>query len=433
MKLNKITIISILTSSLLLAMAPKELNKEATDLLKSNQATKAYALLKKEYKKGNFDNQTLFLLGTSAKQQNDLDGAIKYFEELLSREKGAHRVRLDLASIYYKKGELDRAKELLLVVKSSNPPEKVGDNINSFLAAIEKGTPRNWNIRLSVGYVFDSNANAGPDTDTVLMYNLPFDLSTDAKESDDFAINYSASLNHLYKFEKNSKFYWQSSFGFNGRDYNKLNNLDSLSLYLSSGPSLDKGKFKYSLPIILSTVKIGHEDRYYSYSRGLVPQLSYSFAPNFSISSSLSLNDKIYYENPTRDSKSVTFSLSSRYFLDQSSFFDMGGYKGRESSKTDTYTNASQGLNLGYYKAFSQKLNLYLSTSYSVTDYHGLEVAYNTKRKDSLASVGANLSYYLEMVKSNMAFNVSYTQNDSNIVMYEYKRTQAGLTISTDF
>lgn len=430
MKINKLLTISILTSSLLYATTVQEINKEAISYLKANESAKAYQLLESEYKKGNFDNQTLFLLGTSAKQQNDVDNAIKYFEELISRDKGAHRVRLDLATLYYKKQKLDKAKELLLIVKSSNPPKKVGDNIDGFLAAIEKGIPKNWSINASFGYLYDSNVNAGPNTDTILIYNLPFNLDNNAKSNSDYAIQYSFSFNHLKQLDT---FAWQSSIGANVTDYRNIHTLDNKSIYLSTGPTIQRDKVTYSIPFIVNTSIIGHENKYYSISKGIAPQMSYQLKPNLSLNTSLSLQNRTYYNASDKESNSITFSPSTRYFLNQSSFINFGAYLGKENSKTEISSNNSKGLNLGYYKAFNQKLNLYLSTSISKTDYDGVEIAYSKSRDDMSKNLSGNFSYYIDSIDSNLALNLSYTKNISNIDMYDYDRKQIGLTLSKSF
>ncbi len=430
MNLNKLISTTLLTSSILLAITPKDLNKQAIVLLKEKNSLKAFKLLEKEYISGNFDNQTLFLLGTSAKENGDFSNAIKYFEELLLKDKGANRVRLDLAMMYYKTKNLDKAKELLLIVKSSNPPKKVGDNIDNFLAAIAKGLPKNWNISLNIGYMYDSNVNAGPDTDTILMYNLPFTLSNDAQESSDHAIKYGVNFSYLAKHDD---FAWQSSIGANVTDYRNIHTLDSKSIYLSTGPTLKKDKTTYSLPLILNTSIIGHENRYYSFSKGISPQISYQLNPKLAINASLSLQNKIYYNTQDKESNSITFSPSTRYFLNQSSFVNIGGYLGKENSHTETSSNNSKGINVGYYKALSQKLNTYISTSWNNTRYKGEEVAYNKSRKDISKSVSGNLNYFIESIKSNLTLDLSYTRNSSNIEMYDYSRRQVGLSLSKSF
>ncbi len=432
MKLNKIILILTIISNLLFASSMQEINKQAVNFLEANKPAKAYNLLEEEYKNNNFDNQTLFLLGTSAKQNGDFKNAIKYFEILLTKDKGAMRVRLDLAMIYYKTQNLKKAKELLLIVKASNPPKKVGDNVNSFLATIAQGVPKSYSLSASIGYMYDSNVNAGPSTDTVLMYNLPFTLNDDAKETSDWAMKYGVGINHMKRFKS---FSLQSSANFNMTDYHTLNNLDNYSLSVSSGPTWKQNKqTTLSIPVIFNITKIGHSnDDFYSISGGISPQVSYQKSQKLSLSASLSLNKKHYYQNPQKESHSWTFSPSSKYFLDQTSYIVAGGYIGQDDSKTSTSSTDSKGVNLSYNKSFSKKLNLNLSTSFSNTKYGGVEVAYDKSREDDTSTYGANVSYYVSEYKMNISTNVSYTKNNSNIEMYDYDRTQVGISASFRF
>lgn len=428
MKKNLISLLFL--SSLLLASITKDINVKAIEYLKNNKIEQAQKILETEYKKNHYDNETLFLLGISAKLKGDYKNAIKYFELLLSRDKRANRVRLDLATIYYRIGKLKKAKELLLIVKASRPPKKVGDNIDMFLATIDKGIPKLWSIRVAAGWMYDSNANAGPDTDTILMYNLPFTLSSDAKESSDTALRYSFGFNYIKQLNKLA---WQNSFDVNVIDYNKLDALDSKNISLSTALITKKGRFTYSLPLIGNILIIGHDKKYYSTSIGAAPQVNYRYNNKVSFNLSVSYQSKKYYKNGDRKSHSITFSPSSRIILDRSSFVSVGGYYGEESSKTETYGNYARGVNLNYYKAFSQNLNANIGFSASRVNYKGVEQAYGKSRRDISRSYSGSLSYFIKKIKATLSLDASYTINSSNILMYKYDRKQIGINISKSF
>lgn len=429
-KMKKLIIISILTSSLLYAVSVQEINNQAVKLLEKKEPEKAFTILEKEYINKNYDNQMLFLLGTTSKQIGNFEKSIKYFEELIERDPKALRVKLDLAAAYYQVGNLDKAKELLLQVKATQPPQKVGDNIDSFLAVIDKGIPKLWSVNFGIGYQYDSNVNAGPDTNTVLMYGLPFTLNEDAKGNSDTALKYNFGFNHLQKIDG---FAIQSSISASVTDYKDLNSLDTQLLSISTGPTFRNGKFVYSIPLIANVQKVGHEDRYYSISKGISPQVSYQLENNMSLNANIGLQNKRYYKNPKKESNSITFSPSFRYFLDQSSYLNIGGYLGKENSKIETSSNNSKGLNLGYFKAFTQKMNMYASASYSRTDYKGIESAYNESREDTHKNIGLNLSYVFSQYDINASLNMSYSRNSSNIEIYDYDREIIGVTFSKSF
>ncbi len=428
--MKKFIILPMLVTISLFAATIKDNDAKAILFLKSNQIEKAYALLTKMYSGKKYDNETLFLLGKVSDFRKNFVGAMRYYEELLSKDPNANRVKLELATIYYRLGSIRKAKELLLEVKSLQPPKKVGDNIDEFLALINKNIPKNWGVNMSIGYLYDSNANQGPNIDTVLMYNLPFTLSNDAKQNSDHAKQYNINMYYEKQFEK---FSLQTNFSLSMVDYNDLNNLDSTTGSLSLGPTWKKRNILYSFPFVVSIQKIGHQKKYYTLSKGISPQFSYHISPKMFINAYLSFQNKKYYKNAARRSNAVTFSPSLKYYFNQTSYGKIGGYIGKEKSKTDINTNVSKGLNVGYFKALAKNINIYLSGSISLTRYSGEEIAYNKSRKDNSNSIGGNLSYFYIPLKINFSLNISYTYNHSNITMYQYTRNQISLSISKSF
>jgi len=432
--IQKTITLSLLASSLLLAsdINIEDLNKQAVDLIKQNNSTQAYTLLEKQYNNGSFDKQTLFLLGTSAKNNNQIDTSIKYFQELLSKDESAQRVRLELAVLYYKKRDLATAKDLLLIVKASNPPKKVGDNIERFLNTIEKGIPRSYSLFANVGFMYDSNANQSTTDDTIIINNTPFELSGDAKETSDSALKYGVGINHIKSFS--SSFALQSSAVINIVNYFDLNYLDSSSLSASLAPTWKQNKkTTISLPVIANVIKYGHEDKYYSRSVGIAPQVNYLAQENLSISTSLTLNWKDYYQQPDKELDSITLSPSAKYYIDQSSWLNASAYLSTEDSKTDTESSDIIGMNIAYYKGLSKDLNLYIMASYDKRSYDGTLDLFDTSRDDKTATLSTTVSYFINQIKSNLSLNLSHTNNSSNINYYEYKRNVIGLNLGYRF
>lgn len=428
--MKKILIILSTTLLMLYADKIKDINQKAISFLNGGKVANAYNVLIQSYKNGTYNNQTLFLLGTAARLRKDYKNAVKFFELLLQKDKGANRVRLDLAVVYYKLGEFKKAKELLLIVKSSHPPKKVGDNIDLFLATIERGIPKLWSVTLGIGRMYDSNANAGPDVDTILMYNLPFALSPDAKANSDYAMKYNFDMNYIKKIDG---FAWQNTLNASIVDYDDLNTLDSKNISLSTAIIKNKDRFTFSFPFIGNILIIGHDKQYYSTSAGFAPQISYRYSDRVSLNFALSYQGKKYYKAGDRKSHSLSFSPSSRIFLDRSSYVGIGLFVSKERSKTETYSNDSYGYNANYFKAFSRNTTLNIGYSESRIDYKGREIAYNKSRNDISRTVSSSLSYFIKSIKSKLSLNLSYTDNYSDIQMYKYDRKQIGINISRSF
>lgn len=434
--MKKLITLSLLTASLLYATDIDELNKQAIELLKNNSFNEASALLSTEYQKGNFNNQTLFLLGMAAKESGNLALAEKYFEELLDKDATADRVRLELAFVYFKSQKMDRSKELLLAVKAKNPPQNVLANIDAALSYIEnaKGSmenQKNWQVSLGVGYMYDSNANAGPNKDNVTIYGLPFTLSNDAKNQSDYAKTYHIDAGYIKDF--GNDFAWQTGIGFNVVDYNKINTMDNANGYLSTGLQYKLGNYIFSAPVYANKMQVGHDS--YSHGVGISPQVSYLYDDLLQTSLSLGLRRTSYDqdENSGQDANSVMLGSNTLFFLDKTSYIDLGLSATRSSATDDIYTNDAKSISLGYFKYLTQEFSVYAGVSYSKADYEAEQAAYGVKRQDKIKGANAKLNYFIKEFGLNTSLYYTYTDNDSNIEMNTYKRNQVGLNLTKNF
>lgn len=406
-------------------------DKEAQSALTQGNVQQAYDLLIKNYKDGTISNQGLFLFAMASKEDGKLDESEKYLTELIQKEPTAPRVKLELAEVTYLKGNVEKTKALLLDVKASNPPQKVGENIDKFLALLESGVPKSWSAYAGIGLMYDTNANQGPSIDTVLMYNLPFSLDTNAKNNDDWATVLKAGLDYTYQLSDTWAF--QAGGGFNSINYKTVDNYDSINLSFSAGPSYHEGEWTVSIPYVLNRVTIGHDQDYYSFSQGIAPQVAFQLSQQVMLQSSLAYQKKHYRNNNDRDGHAVTFSPSMRYLIDNSSYVTLGGYVGRETSGIETAANNSRGINAGYFNALSKEWNIYVSPSYSKTNYDDIEAAYGVSRSDKHLELTANLNYVIEEWKTNVTLSFTHMNNASSIDMYDYKRQQTMLTLTKNF
>jgi len=164
----------------------ERLKETAYSLVNKGKFKEAYDLLLKDYPENKDDIEVNFLLGMSTFKLRKFDEAIKYYQIILNKDPDAHRVRLELARAYTANGQMNEAKKEFNAVLATNPPQVVGENIKRFLEMIE--AQKNWYARVSVGFLSDSNVNAGPVAKSVLILGVPFELSTDTRERSFIAI-----------------------------------------------------------------------------------------------------------------------------------------------------------------------------------------------------------------------------------------------------
>lgn len=408
--------------------------KEAVTFLKAGSADKAYDLLIKNHDTKSTNLQEYFLLGIAAKQTDKLADAGKHLEKLIALDPNASRAKLELADVAQRQGNSKKAKQLLLDVKASNPPAGVVATIDRLLASLEaRGRQqKSWRIRTSLGWLHDSNANAGPTSNTVELYGVPFTLSTDAKETSDSASVLRLGFDHNKAISNSMS--WQSNVSFSWTDYKTLNNLDSVSWSGSSGAAWRQNNTTiWSLPLLYNWVKIGHVSNFYYYSYGIAPQVRFISSPKLSYSIGTSITHKKYLSSNARNTTSYSLSPSFDYKINTRGTLRVGASVSEDDSGLQYYSNNSLGLNVSYFHNFSKHLIMTLSGGYAELGYKGKEAAYSKKREDTNTRLGFNLLYHLKSIGSELVFAVNYSDNDSNLGMYAHKRTQTSISIRKAF
>lgn len=428
-----VTLIFSILSFVSIANSNLTLNA-ASNLLSKNHPKQAYELLKVDHKSTSTNAQEWFLLGLSAKEIGKLREAITYLKKVIELDpKQADRAKLELAQIEYQLGNGDTAKSYLTKVKASNPPKLVGDNIDNFLAIIAKnGSPKKYAFNASIGFIHDSNVNAGPEVGSVLMFGLPFTLSTDAKATSDnakvlkFGANYNTGLTDDASV--------QSSVSINKTDYNKVNNLDSLSMSLSNGVSykLDD-KTVVSVPVVADWVKIGHDNSYYSYSYGLAPQIRQQLDRQLALNGNIAISRKKYQANGKGDSENLSLGGGASYQIDNQSYMSGGLSLARVNADTDSSSSKSRGINARYGRNLTNGLQTSLGLNYNQSKYDAKEAAYTQIRDDKTTTLSLNANYKIKEIDSDLIMSVSKTKNNSNLPIYQYKRQQVSVSISHRF
>lgn len=420
-------LLSIITSALLSVSAFASIadtNKEADLLIKENMPQKAIELLEASYKAGEFNNDTLFLLGMAHKRNKDLYSAEEYFRELLKRDGAAHRARLELASVQYSLGKLMNAENNLRIVKASNPPKKVGNNIDEFLQVIAEGKPKAWNSSYTLGYMFDTNVNAGPDGETIVG-GLP--AGNQKKEDWALLIGARTSYTAIYSDE----YALMTSFGANMTKYHKEEEYDSLVLALSSGPVIRKGRATYSLPIVATRMMIDQNPQYKKTSLGINPRMQYAYNNKLTFGGDINLAQSHVRGSSDYKPKTQSVGANVRYMWSESVALSANTSRIKEriagSSSTLGYDGQTYGL--GFSKYFDQQLSLHVNPSIKYSDYE------DTTRKDKTKTLSTALNYYIPSLEGTAAASYNYTKNTSNAATnaFDYDRRQVMLMFSRSF
>jgi len=406
----------------------QEAKLRAVALIEEGKVTAGYDLLKPLHEANPADIQMAFLLGQAAMLMGYPVEAAGIFEKILARSPELPRVRAELGRAYAAMGKLEKAREQFQRVLSKSPPPVVGDNIRKFMTALE--TQKNWNARISAGYLHDSNVNAGPAASSVLMFGVPFQLSPDSKGVSDHAYQLNASAGYLWQID--GKLALQSDIQLSQMRYANLAQYDSDILSFSTGPTFQLARNIVSVPFVYEQMTIGHEA--YSHSLGLAPQLRIPLTQVWSVTTSLVGQSKHYYVNAgIRDGSVWTATAGTRYNLGENSFMQATFRHGEESTQRAYLDNRSSGINFGFYSELAKGLSLYVSPGISHTAYAEQEAAFDARRRDRQYSLVLNVSKELGSPGLAIALAINYTRNDSNLTMYDYERRQVSVQLSQAF
>lgn len=409
------------------ALSLEEIHLKSNLLLMDDKPQEAYELLYQNYKQNNFNNQTLFLLGNSAKQNGDIKNAISFFEELIELDPNAHRIRLDLAALYYDDGQYEKADEQFLIVRSAKIPSQVEANIKNYKLKKQLSNQKNYTLSASLGYLKDSNVNVGPNIDTITMYDIDFTLSNDAKETEDDANTLKADATLYNQFKH---FLLKTSLSFNKIDYDEQNDYDSTSYTLSTGPVFFSDDTMYIVPLNYSNIDMGSSDDYYLKYISLNPSFKKRISPTLSYSLKLNIDKKSYKLLPNKDGITYGLTYGAEILNDKTSNINFTTFFNKNESKNDIYSFTSIGAGLSYTDVILKRIFFIGSVNYSTTSYAEAEDAFAIDKEENNLNGSLNFIYDLNLYNSSLMFSYFRQKNSSNIDLYAYKRSQSMISFN---
>lgn len=407
------------------------IRSEAVRLLEQERPDAAYRLLKPLHERDEGDIGTAFLLGQAAMLSNRPAEAVTLYQAILVRDPNLPRVRLELGRAYAALGEAEKARNEFHAVLAANPPRAVGDNIRAVIESIP--SQKRWNVRLSGGYLYDSNVNAGPMNGSVLMFGLPFLLSRDSLKRSDSGYTFSLGASHQLPLDGSLAL--QTDVQYNRTDYTTLDQFNSDIFSLSTGPTWRQGGNIFSLPLLFENVLIGQQR--FSTAVGIAPQVLLPVTGRLFVNAAMTGQAKDYHVSEgVRDGTLWSASTGARYYLGQSTFLQATYRHGEENTREEYIDNRSNGLSLAFHAALPAGFSFYLSPGATKTRYAAQEQAFDARRRDTLYTLTANLAKEFKSTGNaavSVAIGYTYSHNDSNLTLYEYKRNQISAQISATF
>ncbi len=376
----------------------------------------------------------MWWLGTSAMKTGEAKLAIEKFRKMLEIDPKLHRVRLELATVYFEQRKYDEARRELEIVKLAKPPEEVLKNIDKLLAAIDDSTRKvYWNARFSQGIQWDSNISSGPDQKLLSVTGGTLTLAGDQAKTSDWASIENFSGNVLYDFGKKQGFMWNTTadiynqFYFNNGKYNYTMGDISTGLWWVGPKDILK------IPMGIAKQEFGSSPLSTIYH--FRPSYEHYFTPGFSLKGQYAFSKESFLDISNQNLNNTT----ARYEIVPNFFFlnrqhILSAYVGYETVNADarsfTYT-APYGA-VSYYTRFPTKTDIFVKYQYGERDYKAAPILYTEERVDRRHSFTVVISQeFLKHFFSSFAFN--YIENYSNLELYSFRKQTYTLSVGFYF
>ncbi|MBL4762783.1 MAG: hypothetical protein JKY93_08795 [Gammaproteobacteria bacterium] len=397
-----------------------------------------------------FDAEAVFKQAMEDRDAGNYFKSIEAFQSILSNQPRLHRARLELAVTYFRNLSYKEAlQQAALVIKDPKTPPNVRATVLAFAAQVKndmdkfkkKGGEVKWDAAL--GFMTDSNVNVGPDN-ADLGGNLT--LASGSLEKSDEAILLSVALNHVYNTGKKLQFgqkqaslTWQSKASLYRRQYLNFSDFDLTVLSGSTGPGfLSFGNWRANIDVRGDLIYLKNDKLASFWS--VAPSVSWSSKNKTAeITWDGSVMEKRFSRpiDQGRDSKVLSGGVAFGMIMAKGKIATQVGINVFDERAVD---NQYQNHGHVYFVAASWKVFkdsvFFAKFSNKKYDYDGVVPVFNVARNDTERryNMGYNIALSGETFKDwNLRIEAALTENKSNVLLYDYDRSQTSFTLSRSF
>jgi len=392
----------------------------------------------------------LFQKAMEKRKKGDLEGAIEGFKAILARHPEFHRARLELAVAYYQARRFSEAiTEAEEVLKDQTLPANVRVTVLAFLSQVKADSQvaqsrHNWRFPVEFGYLYDTNATAGPSSYVREGFE-PLDERYTKKS--DAGVVASAGVDHTYQTGKKIKIagseanlLWQSGLSAYYRAYIEEHD-NNFSVYsVRTGPNLVVMRsWRANINFQYDYLRYGEDDlaNYYY----IVPSFTVHATDALEISTDLEFNrrDFIQDEDDGRDSIFLLGRLYARYTFPNGRVALSGGIElFTENADDDQFSNDGEAYFAGGTWRFYDRSDLFARVRRWYADYNDPPPGFDKARDENEWRITAGINHTFDENKGMLALwkvelKLVYTDLESNLDLYDYDRAETLFTLSRTF
>ena len=385
-----------------------------------------------------------FWLASSAARAGEVDLALKKLREMLAVDPNLHRVRLELATVYFETGKYKEARQELETVLEAKPPEAVKKNIEKLLANIDAKTKRLFtSLRGSFGYQWDSNVSAGPENERIYIPpagtggTLTLTETQRELRHDVGVVNLFGSA--LYDMGEERSWMWNMTGSLYQTYTQEHQEFDFTQWRLTTGPWWVGQQSILKLLAGYTGNIFEHDRLFYSYEYSA--SYEYFFTSYFSLRGLWS-NTKDQYVSSIREGQDNTNRIlelnPSFYFNNRKDILSFIISDEMAKARDPRYSYDGTNLGVSYFKQFKWFTNwdmeFYSRYKFSKREYRAPEILWpmNHLRTDKRHNFYIVLSrnFYKNLFAS-LSYN--WVENSSNTDLYTFDKHVVGFNVGFKF
>ena len=336
-------------------------------------------------------------------------------------------------------GEVSASKQEFETVQKQNPPKEVSATIQKYLDIIETGRAgKQFSLR---GYVEamvgnDSNVNTATSDRQIA---IPFfggavlNLSSDGiAKSDTFG---SIATGFNVRNELSEKWTFVGGANINKRNISTQQTFNTANGDANIGLSLARGNDNFLA--VLQYQSFVLDNITYRNTAGMTGQWQRNLNSGSQLSSYLQYSSLSYPTQTFRDADRYVLGGAYATPLGSESVTVMyaGAYVGSEEPRKSGFSNLGNtfyGGRLGGEMKLSPAYTLLASTSLEMRMHSGSDTLFLVKRNDTQYDLKVSVNY-LPSKEWTVSPTISYTNNDSNIIINKFDRTVYSISARRDF
>lgn len=420
--------------------------EQAQSYLQTNQGQAAYDILLplEDELAGVHAYDVLYGRAALAAQHNTR--AAMAFERCLAVTPNSGDCRLGMAQAHMRLNENQSAQRELQLIKASAPPTAVARVVDEYLDLLDSGRSpstadiQRFNAWVDVSFGYDNNVNVAPASDKItLPSNFTFrstnDSTTFAKT--ELGLSYQTALSNRWHLIGGANL--QTTNNFQTEDKSLFEDIQQVSGYVGTRAYYGRQR----IDLVAQGQNYQFRGKTYRNLFGGLAQYNYLLSPSTQVSGFIQHNRLDYRlgqfgpANHSNINATVGGVSLAKSLLDNQWIVHAGLHLGRDSrdKKAAPRHIASRyyGLRSGVTWLWHEQWQAGVNLTAEKRSYDGKDLFfYDRSRKDNLYNTELSVRYQA-LPKLAVHSNYTFSRNDSNVPMRNYKRQIISLGVRYDF